>query len=222
VAIADSKTYLLDLHDKLNDPDYNAITTIVCYGHSVVAGAMAHNGIFTFDSYPHMFHQLLNKRFPTNVINVIASAIPGENSTQGQNRFKESAIDHHPELITIDYGLNDRFQEIAIVEKAWRSMIEQALDSDIKVILLTPTADIRANAPSLDKVIALIPRLAEEYSIGLADSNAAFIRYCGNGGNMCDLMATGNHPNRKGHELVAQELMTWFPYFTKWPAEPEA
>jgi hypothetical protein len=31
------------------------------------------------------------------------------------------------------------------------------------------------------------------------------------GGNLRDYMAQGNHPNRKGHEMVADELLKWFP-----------
>ena len=31
------------------------------------------------------------------------------------------------------------------------------------------------------------------------------------GGKLDDLMSQVNHPNRKGHELVANELQSWFP-----------
>jgi len=27
---------------------------------------------------------------------------------------------------------------------------------------------------------------------------------------MLDLMSAANHPNRRGHELVAEELLRWF------------
>jgi hypothetical protein len=29
---------------------------------------------------------------------------------------------------------------------------------------------------------------------------------------MSTLLSSGNHPNRAGHELVAVELMRWFPW----------
>ena len=45
----------------------------------------------------------------------------------------------------------------------------------------------------------------------LVDRLAAFERYCDQHGDLSDLLAWANHPNRAGHELVARELLRWFP-----------
>ena len=37
-----------------------------------------------------------------------------------------------------------------------------------------------------------------------------FERYVKNGGKLQDIMSQVNHPNRKGHDLVANALLTWF------------
>ena len=47
--------------------------------------------------------------------------------------------------------------------------------------------------------------------VGLADSLAAFKENMASGQKLQELMSTGNHPNRKGHDLVRNELMKWFP-----------
>ena len=53
--------------------------------------------------------------------------------------------------------------------------------------------------------------LAREHGVGLVDSLAAFKDYVRSGGKLNDLMSQVNHPNRQGHELVAAELLKWFP-----------
>jgi hypothetical protein len=48
-------------------------------------------------------------------------------------------------VVTIDYALNDRAIGLKRAEAAWRWMITQALQQHMKVILLTPTPDLKAN-----------------------------------------------------------------------------
>ena len=110
--------------------------------------------------------------------------------------------------------LNDRRIGLARAETAWRSMITNALARHIKVILLTPTPDTASklddpNDP-LNLHAALVRRLAAEYHVALADSLAAFNGEIAKGAQLKDLMSQSNHPNRRGHELVARELSRLF------------
>jgi len=56
-----------------------------------------------------------------------------------------------------------------------------------------------------------IRALARQYSTGLVDSLEAFKAFRKTGGKLETLMSQFNHPNRQGHELVANELLKWFP-----------
>ena len=214
--VAAPQTYLAGISAELKARwPANHTVNLVCHGHSVPAGYARTPEVRTFDAYPYLMHLGLNERFPQSVINVIVTAIGGENSEQGAARFEKDVLSLRPEVVTIDYGLNDRFIGLARAEKGWRSMIEAALAAHVKVVLLTPTGDLEAklddpNDP-LNQHAAQIRRLAAEYHIGLVDSLAAFKNYIQEGGNPADLMAQVNHPNHKGHELVAAELLKWFP-----------
>src|SRR3954453_4525562 len=84
----------------------NRIINIVCHGHSVPAGYFKTPEVRTFDSYPHLMHVGLAERFPHAVINVIVTAIGGENAVSGARRFEADVLAHRPDLITIDYALN--------------------------------------------------------------------------------------------------------------------
>lgn len=149
------------------------------------------------------------------MINIIVTAIGGENAEAGAKRFQKDVLALHPDVVTIDYALNDRAIGLARAEAAWRSMITNAVKSGVRVILLTPTPDLRSKlddpADPLNQHAEQIRHLAREYGVGLADSLAAFRARVSAGDQLTELMAQGNHPNRKGHDLVAGELLKWFP-----------
>jgi len=216
--IADRNTYLSDLIKIMmsNWPE-NRTVNIVCHGHSVPSGYFATPLVDTFNAYPHLLHTGLKQRFPYAVINVIVTAIGGEESVTGVKRFGEEVLCHRPDVITIDYGLNDRRAGLEKAHQAWSQMIEDGLISGVKIILLTPTLDLTQAADYLGEDKNLleqharqIRRLAEHYQVGLADSFAASQDYLQNG-VLSDILSWPNHPNRQGHEIVARELLRWFP-----------
>lgn len=215
-SVAAPATYLAAVAGQLTrDWPCNRIVNIVCHGHSVPAGYARTPEVRMLDAYPHLLRAGLSGRFPHAVFNVIVTAIGGEQSEQGAKRFEADVLSLKPDLVTIDYALNDRRIGLARAEAAWRKMIEACLANDLPVILLTPTMDLSAklddpNDP-LNQHAAQIRRLAAEYGVGLVDSLAQYQRHARDGGQLKDLMAQGNHPNRKGHELVAVELLKWFP-----------
>ncbi|MSS73868.1 MAG: SGNH/GDSL hydrolase family protein [Candidatus Latescibacteria bacterium] len=216
--VADARTYLADIVEQLKKhwPGNRAVH-IVCHGHSVPAGYFATPMVDTFNAYPHLLHKGLKDRFPFAVINVIVTAIGGEHSVSGAERFERDVLGHRPDVTAIDYGLNDRGLGLARAEASWRAMIEKSLDRQIKLILLTPTPDTSGlSDPSAERWLLLqqhaeqIRRLAAEYGVGLVDSLVAFEGYAQQPGDLTDLLSWSNHPNRRGHEIVATEILRWF------------
>ena len=212
---ADRSTYLADIIKLLNVqwPE-NRTVNIVCHGHSVPSGYFKTPVIETFNAYPHLLHKELTKRFPYAVINVIVTGIGGETSEGGAARFEQDVLCHKPDVITIDYGLNDLSIGLEKAKTAWTAMIESATAKGIKVILLTPTGDKRADIDDpndpLNQHAEQIRQLAREHDVALVDSYQAFKDYIKNQGPLEDLMSQVNHPNRKGHDLVTAKLLEWF------------
>ena len=214
--IAASKTYLSDVGRELQKSwPTNRTINIVCDGHSVPAGYFRTPQVDALGAYPNLLRENLCRRFPHAVINVIVTAIGGENSEQGAKRFELDVLSLRPDVVTIDYALNDRRIGLARADVAWRKMIEACCSRKIPVLLLTPTADQSAklNDPSdpLNQHADQIRRLAAEYHVGLVDSFVQFKNFTQAGGDLSALMSQSNHPNRKGHELVAAEMLKWFP-----------
>jgi lysophospholipase L1-like esterase len=193
----------------------NRMVNIVCHGHSVPAGYFATPYVNTQDAYPAQLHRIIGGRFPFAVVNVIVTAIGGEASPSGAARFGNDVLCHKPDLVTVDYGLNDRGVGLVEAEKAWRSMIEAALNKGCKVILLTPTWDRSyftggEDWKRLEDHAALIRALADSYAVGLADSFAVFRERVRKNEDLVGLLSHVNHPSAKGHRLVAEALGAFF------------
>ncbi len=193
----------------------NRTVNVVCHGHSVPAGYFKTPVVDTFNAYPHLLHRGLKARFPFAVLNVTVTAIGGEDSESGARRFARDVLARRPDVVTIDYALNDRRLGLARAEAAWRSMITNATACGLKIILLTPTPDLAAklddSTDPLHQHAAQVRRLAAEYQVALVDSLAAFRARVKGGAQLEELMSQGNHPNGAGHDLVAAELLRWFP-----------
>jgi lysophospholipase L1-like esterase len=191
-------------------PENRAIN-LVFHGHSVPAGYHATPEVRPFDSYPFMVFQGLKERFPTAVINCITTAIGGETSVEGARRFEQDVLPHRPDLLFIDYALNDRRVELENVEQAWHAMITAAKQQQIPVILLTPTGaeDAQLHDPTdpLNMRAELIRHLARQHNLPLADVYACWKRAIAAGTAQKTLLSFINHPNRQGHSIAAGEIL---------------
>lgn len=188
----------------------NRAINVVFHGHSVPAGFHKTPEVKTFESYPHLVHVKMKAQYPHAVINVITTAIGGENSIPGAARFERDVLSMKPDIIFIDYALNDRRQPAEKVEAAWLAMIAAAKKANVPVVLLTPTGDSSAklddpNDP-LNQRAELIRKIAKEQGVLIADVFAAWVAEVKKGTPQTDLLSQGNHPNLKGHTLAAETI----------------
>ena len=213
--IAAPETYLSDLKAELEKkwPE-NRTINLVFHGHSVPTGYFATPNVNTLEAYPHVLLAKLKELYPFAVINVITTSIGGENSEQGQKRLKNEVLVHKPDVLFIDYALNDRGIGLDRSKTAMEKMIRLASNKGIKIILLTPSPDISTNILQADNPLMQhteqLILLAKKYHIGLSDSFGQFKALAKNGQNLKDYMAQSNHPNKKGHLIIADELFNYF------------
>lgn len=216
-SVIDKQPYLSPILDlcKVKWPE-NRTINVVCHGHSVPSGYFKTPEVDSLQSYPNLLRIFLAKEFPHAVINVIVTGIGGESSDRGAARFATDVLNHKPDVITIDYALNDRAIGLVKSRESWEDMIKQAKSHGIKVLLLTPTPDMSTITDGRDDVLLQhaeqIRQLAQQYNVGLVDSFLAFQNAVDAGEKLEGLMSQSNHPNAKGHKVIADRLMRFFKY----------
>lgn len=209
------RNYLREVKQELNKtwPD-NKTINLVFHGHSVPSGYFNTPIVRTLQSYPYLTLATIKEYYPNAVVNVITTSIGGENSLQGNDRFEKEVLNHRPDVLFIDYALNDRGIGLIEAKKAWTNMIQEAMNRGVKVVLLTPTPDMAEDITDdrslLEQHSRQIRELAGAYKVGLVDSYAAFKEKGKNGENLKSYMSQSNHPNEKGHAVVKDLIIQCF------------
>lgn len=212
---ASKENYLQPVKDELvKQWPHNRTINLVFHGHSVPSGYFSTPTVETLKAYPQQLLKSLKQRYPTAVINAITTSIGGENSLQGAKRFKREVLTHHPDVVFIDYALNDRAIGLEKSNKSVEKMIRQALKRKIKIILITPSPDMSVDIQQKDNELelfaAMLKDLADKYRIGWADCYTEFKVLTAEGNNLEDYMSQVNHPNDKGHRVMANVIMDYF------------
>ena len=215
VGVMEKDEYLTAIKTELRKEwPTNRTINLVFHGHSVPSGYFVTPDVKPLQSYPLLLLKELKKIYPYAVINIILTCIGGENAEQGAKRFKKTVLNHKPDVLFIDYALNDTGIGAAASRKAWEYMIKAALKKNIKVILLTATPDQRVDLLStetdLQKICTQVVELSKEYRTGLVDNYSVFQKLVSSGEKVTDYMSQVNHPNEKGHQLVVDEMMKYF------------
>lgn len=213
--VADMQTYLMDIKKEMVKKwPHNRTINVVFHGHSVPTGYARTPFVNTLHAYPHLVLDGLKSQYPNAAINVITTSIGGEQAEQGAKRMNKEVLTHRPDVLFIDYALNDRSIGVERSEKAWRKMIVEAKKYGTKIILMTPTPDIKENIldnqTPLAAHTAMIYKLAREYQLGLVDSYGYFKQKAKEGAALKVYMSQNNHPNALGHMCVASEVLPWF------------
>jgi lysophospholipase L1-like esterase len=213
--IAPPTDYLKEIKEEFTKKwPNNRTINLVFHGHSVPAGYFKTPIVNTLESYPFLVLKTIKEHYPFAVVNIINTSIGGENSVSGAERFESEVLIHKPDVLFIDYALNDVGVGLEKSYEAWNNMIRKALDKDIKIILLTPSPDQRVNILEVNNVLEQhknqIQQLAKENGVGLVDSYALFKEKLITGDSIPKFMSQVNHPNAEGHKLIADEIYTYF------------
>ncbi|WP_209309710.1 SGNH/GDSL hydrolase family protein [Tamlana crocina] len=191
----------------------NRTINLVFHGHSVPTGYTTRGVLDRINAYPYRTLKKVNDFYPYSVVNTITTSIGGEQAEQGAKRFKEEVLIYKPDVLFIDYALNDRKMGVERAKVAWEQMIKEALEYGTKVILLTPTPDTREDIASNESPLAkhseLIRDLANKYKVGLVDSYALFKKLAETE-PLEGYMSQSNHINMKGHQFVADAIFEYF------------
>ena len=140
----------------------------------------------------------------------------------GMDRFNKAVLAHHPDWVTLNFGLNDAYQDQGegtssrIPLENYISnltyFIAEIKKNNGKVILLTPnplSSKLKHfHHERLKLYRDAVIKLAKAQDVELINSWKLFGTYAKkNPGGMEALLPDGTHPMDTGHELIAREIV---------------
>lgn len=171
---------------------------------------------------------LIDSGFPVRVIN---AGVGGNSTTDGLGRFAKDVVAHQPDLVVIQFGINDSAVDvwrdppatsprvsIETFETNLRRLIERSREAGARVVLMT-TNPIRWT-PKLKELYGKMPYNPDRpdgFDLPLLSRYNAVARRVATGagvplvdvhaefmrGDVDALLLDGMHPNDAGHAIVA-------------------
>ena len=183
--------------------------TIVAFGDSITAGFAVRRG------FPSFWKQMLAEKYPEANVEMINSGISGDMSQDGLARLDWAALSYEPDLITINFGINDCVLglgleefEMDLVEMVQR--IRAGPNSEILLLSSQPLETPPYDVLVLDYYQA-VERVAKEMDVGFVDVYGGWMKHVYAGTPLSSLILSGlDHPNEAGYRIIAEELMKLF------------
>lgn len=205
----------------------NGPITIVAFGASVTHGGFGEGEI----DYEAVFHnrlrQKLNQKRNYIPVNMINAGIGGTTAQQSLPRLDSQVLVHNPDLVIVDFGLNDVNGPLEDYLNSLREIFTKCKQKGAEVILMTPnmmntyvnkdtqphlieyagvTAEIQ-NSGKMDHYIDCAKKLAKELGVAVCDCYAEWKKLSLTQDITLLLDNRINHPSRQMHELFADMLM---------------
>ena len=177
---------------------------IAALGDSLTYGWMVEKGYIDF------LQDMLQAKYPSATILFINRGVPGDTAEGGLRRLKEQVIDERPDLVFVQFALNDAFIgcPLAEYEKNIALIIDRLRsETAAELLLLTSVAlaDQQEDAMAL-KYYGRIEQLAQQLSVPIARVHAYWKEKTG--GNFDGLLqADLVHPTSAGYRLMAEAIM---------------
>jgi len=183
--------------------------TIVAFGDSITAGYAVRRG------FPSFWKQMLAEKYPEAVVEMINSGISGDTSMDGLARLDWAALSYEPDLITINFGINDCVLGLGLeeFEMNFVEMVRRIRSGPNSEVLLLSSQPLET--PPYDRLVQdyyqAVERVAKEMDVGFVDVCGAWMRAVRAGTPLGSLILPGlDHPNEAGYRIIADELMRLF------------
>jgi len=197
---------------------------IVAWGDSVTNGGGV--GGDTALWYQHQFHRRLQARYPKSEITLITAAWPGRGSKDyieapagGDYDFQRDVLDPEPDLVTLEW-VNDAYLTGEALTEHYAMIVERLRSAGAEVLILTPHL-VRPDWMGVTSLkfdrdprpyVQDLYRFAQAHEVALADGAQRWCDLWRQGIPYTTLLANAiNHPDARGHALLADALMAVFP-----------
>jgi lysophospholipase L1-like esterase len=182
---------------------------IAALGDSLTFGWMVQEGFID------ILDKMLREKYPNADFTIINRGLPGGTAQEGIFRMQRQIIDEHPDLVTVQFGLNDALSGYS-PEDFYNNMkhIVNTLQKDTRAEILLMTSPLiydedmmRLARPYYDKIV----KLADEEALPAARVDRYWEKKISAGVNHASLVQSDMaHPTEAGHRLMAEAVMELF------------
>ena len=199
---------------------------IVALGDSVTHGMFDRDTADHESVYHNRLRQMLNAYKPYVPVCVINAGIGGTTAKQALARLERDVLSHHPDLVTVCFGLNDVNYPLDEYIDSMREILVRCRETVENVIVVTPnmlnttvspetepkymayaavTAEMQ-NGGKMDRYMDAVRALAKELSVPVCDVYGEWRRRSATEDMTAKLANHINHPNPEMHEVAAKML----------------
>ncbi|MCP4135526.1 MAG: hypothetical protein GY754_31445 [bacterium] len=182
---------------------------ISALGDSLTHGFMVQNGYIDF------LDDMLKEKYPESDLVIENMGIPGDTSENGLKRLKKDVLDSKPDLVFIQFALNDayvgcsseRFQNniISMVDN-----INSNLDADILLLTSTCASNEQGNRVA-EEFYSRLEEVSEKKKLPIARLHEYWKKKIDEGMDYRDLVQFDMiHPTDEGYRLIAEAIMEVF------------
>ena len=181
--------------------------TYVAIGGSVTEGAYASD--YKTKSYAGLTHKWLQSTFPQSDVTFVNAGIGGTSSLYGVHRIEEDVLKYDPDLVIIEFGVNDTTHEIQY--EAYSSLLRRVLEhkSQPAVLILFVMGSSGSNQQTWQQPIAM------HYDLPIISYRDAVWPEVNNKDNIYgqylweDICADYVHPTDKGHAIIGNLITSY-------------
>lgn len=180
--------------------------TVVVYGTSLTAGG----------AWADATRQWFDAAYP-GLVTFINSGGPGQNSDWGLQNLKAKVLDHHPDLVFIEFSYNDAHEKFKMpVEKGAANLdqiVQAILKGNPEATLVLQTMNVGWDTPNANKSLSIRPQLEEfnnnyrayaaKHSLPLLDHYVAWLKLKeSDPATYQKYIPDGTHPGKEGSLAV--------------------
>jgi len=154
-----------------DDPFYGRNNvTVVTLGGSLTAGD---GGDYTNDWAHSIVNDLLPDLYPGHTYTLKNAGIGATTSEFGMYRFASDVAHHAPDLLVVEFCVNDEYTDVESGKRNMESILRQAMAlPKVPYVIFVGTGTYNADNDRITAKIDAYKQLAEYYGIGFIDLNA--------------------------------------------------
>lgn len=181
----------------------------VAFGDSITEGYGVSEG------WPEKLVKQLIKKYPKAQIELVNKGRSGDTAEDGLFRLDSDVIGLNPDLVTINFGINDAMSAVPLVNfenhlNEIISQIKAKTESDILAITSEILEDEEADK-LVRKYYDKIQKVSREQKIAFVDIHRYWHQKIREGVELMSLLIPGlDHPNEEGYKLFAKIISEIF------------